>query len=88
MKVNINNIVEHFNIPYNDIFDLNKNKLKHFVNNLRDEKDGQCFLIEELLDMRDGIVNVEFNFGDETEVLRYAEIKNMLDQVSTDFLIN
>ena len=88
MQVNINKIIEHFNISYQDIFKLNKDKLRKIVNNISEEKDGQCILLEELLDMRDGIIKVQFNFEDETEELRYAEIKHMLDQVSTDFLIN
>ena len=88
MQVNINNIVEHFKIPYQDIFDINKGNLKKIVNNSCEEKDDQCILLEELLDIRDGIATVQFNFDDETDEFRFAEIKHMIDQVSTDYLIN
>ena len=86
MKVNINKILEHFNIQYQDIFCLTKGNLKNKLNSLIDNKDWQLNLIEEILDMRDGIMIADFIDPDDD--LKFAEIKHLLDQVSTDFLVN
>ena len=86
MKVNINKILEHFNIQYQDIFCLTKGYFKNKLNSLIDKKDWQLNLIEEIIDMRDGIMIADFIDPDDD--LKFAEIKHLLDQVSTDFLVN
>ncbi|CAL4124754.1 unnamed protein product, partial [Meganyctiphanes norvegica] len=55
-------------------------KLKNILNNLKGEKDWQCNILDELLSMRDGTVTTDLD-------LKYNEIKYMLNQVSTDFLL-
>ncbi|CAL4185018.1 unnamed protein product, partial [Meganyctiphanes norvegica] len=81
MQVNIYKILERFNLTFHDLFSINKSKLKNILNNLKGEKDWQCNMLDELLSMRDGTVTTDLD-------LKYNEIKYMLNQVSTDFLVD
>ncbi|CAL4129905.1 unnamed protein product, partial [Meganyctiphanes norvegica] len=81
MQVNIYEKLECFNVTYHDLFSINKSKLKNILNNLKGEKDWQCNMLDELLSMSDGNVTTDLD-------LKYNEIKYMLNQVSTDFLVD
>ena len=73
MSANISKIIEHFNINYHDLFNINKNQLKQTLNEKKGVKDWQCNLVEELLTMREH--NLEANLDNK-------EIKFMLENVS------
>ena len=84
MKVNLNKILEKFNISHYDIYNMTKYELKNKINYV-EEKDWQCKLIEEILNLRDGTLMVNF---DDDQVLEYNEIQHLLDQLTTDFVID
>ena len=90
MKVNLNKILEHFNIQYLDIFNINKYTLKKILCNKIGEKEWQCVFLQELLSVREGtlIVDMEADLDEEEEEgLDIDEIKLMIEMVSTDFLV-
>ena len=77
MQVNINKILQEFDIKHLKFSELSKLELKNFIKAKIEEPDWQCGIIVELLQMRDKqcISN-----------LTYEEINLMIDRISTDFL--
>ena len=77
MQVNVNKILNEFNINYSKLFDLSKLELKNIIKNKIEEPDWQCCIIVELLQMRD-----KQSFSN----LNHDEINLMLHKISTDLL--
>ena len=73
MTTNISKICEHFDINYSDILSLKKCKIKQSMNNIKEEKDWKCDILEELLYMRDNSLIANLN---------KMEIQIMLDQIA------
>ena len=74
MSININRIINNYNIQYDDIFDLNKAQVKRIIKQMYGEPDWRSNLVKELLDIRDGQVNC---------ILTLSEAKNLLHHIST-----
>ena len=74
MLQNINTIINEFNIKYNDIFDMTKNKLRCIINSKSADPDWRGSMIMDLLSLRENQSSCN---------LSPAEVASLLTYVST-----
>ena len=71
MLVNINTILDKYNIKYIDLFALNKNEAKKIIKSSISEPDWRCNSIKELLSLRENQIQCKLDQTEVNEMLHY-----------------
>ena len=74
MLTNINTIINKYNINYQDLFHINKAKIKKVINDYNDEHDWRSNIVKDLLSIRE---------GQKFSILDPIEVKNRLHYITT-----
>ena len=74
MLTNINTIINKYNINYQDLFSINKAKVKEIIKVYNNEHDWRSNIVKELLSIRE---------GQKFSILDPTEIKNRLHYITT-----
>ena len=72
MLTNINTIINKYKFNFQDLFNLNKAKIKKVIKNYNDEQDWRGNIIKELLDIRENHLNSNLDPNEVKDCLHYT----------------